>query len=169
MAGVGVRLFDERGDLLKSDRSEHDGSFELLHRPAKHCALEVIPDEETGLAMALIDNVPGDRDRNFIVELHPGVQVSGRVEFEGKGLKGLHVKVLPFREAGGHTDVHGGGFAVSGKDGKFHLNLTPGPKIVHIYNERYADVVAETTAEITVPEQAAPPDVVLALHRAEHK
>jgi hypothetical protein len=162
VSGANVRLYDEEGDVLKADRSESDGSFDLSHKPSGNkCLLEVIPREDSGLASALIEGVPGDKDRSFVVELHQGFSVSGRIEHAGKGLKGIVVKVSPALSHTEHTDVHGGGFAVTGRDGRFHMTLTPGNKHLEIYNEKYGDLSRRFESSFTVTAALSLPDVML--------
>jgi hypothetical protein len=168
--GVEVRLFDESGNSIKTDRSSAAGSFALEHKACGKCMLEVIPDEKSGLATALFDSVPGDKDRKFIVELHHGFTISGRVMNEGKPLKGIVVKALPADLEDVHAHIHGGGFAITNRDGQFHMTLTPGHKKLRMFNDRYNGVIAEHETEIAVEAPAALPDIIMAsLHQEDAK
>jgi len=166
-ANVEVRVLDENGDLLKSDNSDSEGKFSCEHKVCHKCMLEIVPADKTGLATALIENVVGDKNRSFIIELHHGFVVSGRVTAEGKGLKGVVVKVSPVEsEPAGH-DVHGGGFATTGRDGRFHMTLTPGEKKLQIYNTKYDDLEKRVTQHFTVTSELSLDDVVLPAAKQE--
>jgi hypothetical protein len=154
-----VRLLDEQGNLIKMASCYSDGSFSLVHKSCGKCALEVIPDERTGLATALIDNVSGDKNRNFVVELHRGFSVSGRVTSEGKALKGLGVKVSAVDAGDEH--VQGGGFAKTAREGRFRITLTPGAKQLVVLNQRYPDMAANLSIQFTVTADTELPDIVL--------
>jgi len=161
-ANVEVRLFDENGELLKSTDSDGEGQFVCEHRNCHKCMLEIIPGDKTGLATALLDNIAGDKNHSFLVELHHGFVVSGRVISEGKGLKGIVVKVSPSDTgASGHADVHGGGFATTGRDGRFHMTLTPGAKQLHIYNTKYDELTRQHRQHFTVTGELVLEDIVL--------
>jgi hypothetical protein len=155
VANAEVRILDEHGDILKSGNCDGDGTFSITHRSCEKCSLVVIPDERTGLATALIDDVAGDESRNFMITLHRGFSVSGRVTFEGKGLKGVPVKVSPVEAAQEH--VHGGGFAKTGRDGRFRMTLTPGKKMLLVLSDRYAG----HGVEFTVTSDMELPDFVI--------
>jgi hypothetical protein len=160
-ADVEVRVLDEYGNILKSDNSDDEGQFSCEHKVCHKCMLEIIPGEKTGLATALIENVAGDKSRSFMIELHHGFVVSGRITAEGKGLKGIIVKVSPVEsESTGH-DIHGGGFAITGRDGRFHMTLTPGEKKLHVYNTKYDDLAKGMTHRFTVTSEVSLSDVVL--------
>ena len=149
ITGCSVKVLDEQGDLLRIDKTGNDGSFSIEHKSCSKCMLQIVPSEDSGLATALLDNVPGDKNRNFIVELHHGFEISGRIEHSGKGLKGLIVKAVPI-QVGARGDIHGGGFAITGKDGHFMMTLTPGMKRVSITNSKYDDLVRHHEFEVNV-------------------
>ncbi|HEY9778470.1 MAG TPA: carboxypeptidase-like regulatory domain-containing protein [Planktothrix sp.] len=159
VAGAQVRLLDQDGSVIKSTNCFSDGSFSISHKACGKCSLEIVPDEKTGLATALIENVAGDKNRDFVVELHQGFQVAGRVSADGKGLRGLTVKVTAVESENQH--VHGGGYAKTSKDGRFHMTLTPGVKQLIVLNQRYPDMAADQSIQFTVTADVELPDIVL--------
>lgn len=163
-AGCFVKVLDEQGDLLRSDRTGVDGSFQIAHKLCAKCMLQVVPGEGTGLASVLLDNLPGEKNRNFIVELHRGFEVSGRVLSDGKGLKGLVVKVVP-EPVGTHGDIHGGGLTLTGKDGRFLMTLTPGLKKLQVCNNRYGNLVSRYEIEINIESPLALSDIALPMNQ----
>jgi hypothetical protein len=156
-----VKLFNERHELLLSMPVASDGTFSMKHRPCVVCTLQVVPDDKSSLASALIEKIPGDANRRFLVTLQSGFRVKGRVTGGGKGLKGLLVKVVAAGNDQKH--VHSGGEARTARDGTFEMTLTPGQKLLTVENERYANFVAsyeyklEVTADQEVTEIQLPP------------
>lgn len=148
--GATVKLLSESGDLIKDESTGPDGSFALEHKHTEKCILEVTPLGTSGMAMALFDGVPGDKDRSVVVELHKGFAVHGRVTHDGKGLKGLQVKAMPVKGEHEPSNIHGGGFALTDKQGQFTLTLTPGHKKVSIHNTRYTDLVSKYDMDVSV-------------------
>lgn len=136
-ANLPVVLHDNEELSLKGKTSE-DGEFEIGHESASSLTLEVQPPIRSGFASVRVENLPGRENRKVIVRLRPGFTVSGRVEHGGKGVKGVTVTVSAASRArstneSGQSDSHndknhGGGAAITGRDGTFVLNLTAGPK-----------------------------------------
>jgi hypothetical protein len=79
--------------------------------------------------------------------------VSGRVEHEGKGIKGVIVRFTPGTNVDGPQKSHGGGAATTAKDGTFNLNLTAGPKTLLILNTKYASLKKRIEKEIVVEDE----------------
>lgn len=161
IAKAEVKLVSEKGEIIKTVDSGMDGMFELEHKPTKKCTLEVIPEGGSGLASALIEAVPGEANRSVIVELHKGVEVKGRISRDGRGLKGLIVKVSPVKAANESSSVHGGGYAITGRDGQYRFILTPGQKRLNIRNDRYSELMAQYATNITVRDSMELPEVSL--------
>jgi hypothetical protein len=135
IVGAQVKLLDEAGNTLVSTPSANDGSFSLKHSPCDFCTLQVIPDDKSTLASALLEHIPGNINRQFLFTLQQGFRVSGRITGSGKGLKGLLVKVIATEPELNH--IHSGGEAKTGRDGSFVMNLTPGSKKLTVQNNKY--------------------------------
>lgn len=135
---VSVRLWLEDLGLSSSQLSDANGYFEIEHKLCKSCTLEVVPNQNKGLASALIERIPGDSTRKIIVELKNGFLVCGRVIHDGKGLNGIALRVFASgHDNASHSQVHGGGTALTKKDGSYSLILTPGPKTLVAVNNHY--------------------------------
>lgn len=156
-----VKLFNEKHEILLQTPVSSDGSFSMKHRPCAVCSLQVIPDDKSNLASALIEKIPGDASRKFLVTLQNGFRVRGRITGAGKGLKGLIVTVVASGDEQKH--VHTGGEARTARDGTFVMNLTPGPKLLTVQNDKYANFVASyehplnVTADQEITEIKLPP------------
>lgn len=147
-------------DAEHTTRTDKQGHFALSNEFAGNCVLEVCPSTKSGLSRAVIDQVPGKTTRQFVVHLKHGFRLSGRVTFGGRGVKGMTLKVVP-SEAGSADAVHGGGWTATGSDGRFHLVLTPGAKMLVVVNERYSGLVKELRQPINVTGDTQLPDIVL--------
>ncbi|MFX7701362.1 hypothetical protein ABTJ88_19135, partial [Acinetobacter baumannii] len=90
------------------------------HKVCETCTLQVVPDGKSSFASALIENIPGSINRKFQVTLQPGFKVTGRITGDGKGLKGLIVKVIGSSESA--AKVHSGGEAKTSRNGSFEMN-----------------------------------------------
>jgi hypothetical protein len=162
VTGIAVKLWIEDSGLRRSQTSDSNGHFQIEHKPCKSCCLEVVPPKSTGLASALIERIPGTTSRKIIVELKQGFTVHGRVVNNGKGLKGLAVKVSEIPEEGGSNRyIHGGGTAMTNRDGLYSIILTPGPKLFVVLNNRYRQLAPRTDAKFTVTQDMTLQDVVL--------
>jgi hypothetical protein len=137
LAGVPVLLWESDGDLSMESKSNGTGEFKFDHKPCGDLCLEVSPEHRLKLASALIENLPGGETRKMIVELKGGYLVTGRVTHQGKGLKGLIVRVKPLGVTDKRTKVHGGGADETGRGGAFNLILTGGEKKLVILNDKY--------------------------------
>lgn len=149
LAGVSVLLWDEEGDLSLSSRTDNEGEFSFEHKPCGPLTLEVLPPLKAGYASVLLESLPGKVSRKLIVKLRPGFVVSGRVEHQGKGLKGVIVRVSPGTKEGPDS-AHGGGAATTAKDGSFSLILTAGQKKLTILNTRYQALTRSIEKEFVV-------------------
>ncbi len=158
-----VKLLNEKGDTILSTDSANDGSFSLKHGPCVLCTLQVVPDDKSALASALIENIPGDANRRFLVTLQHGFKVKGKITGNGKGLKGLIVKVVAAGDDPKH--VHSGGEARTARDGTFVMNLTPGPKLLTIDNQKYLNFVSKYEHELHVVEDQQLSDINLPIAR----
>lgn len=159
IANAQVKLLDENGDLLLSTQSSGDGSFALKHRPCVSCALQVVPDDKTSLASALIGRIPGDANRRILVTLQKGFRISGRITGDGKGLKGLLVKVVGPGDSS--KRVYSGGECKTARDGSFAMRLTVGPKTLSVRNEKYMKFASKYDHEFDVSSDQTLPDINL--------
>ncbi len=139
VGGVTVLLWEKDGDLSLEKKTNGDGEFKFEHNPCGDLCLEVTPDHHMKMASALIESLPGGETRKMIVELKKGFLVTGRVTHEGKGLKGLIVRVTPVGAIDKRSKVHGGGADETGRGGTFNLILTGGQKKLVVLNDKYPE------------------------------
>jgi hypothetical protein len=156
-----ARILDEKGEILQSVETNAKGAFQLRHKYCISCNLEVVPDEKTGLASALVENIPGNVTRTFLLCLQQGFRVGGRVVSDGRGLKGLEVRVIAQESDQDSRRVHAGGFAKTGRDGTFQMSLTPGAKKLSIFNTKYTNLVSKYEQEFIVTADDELPDIKL--------
>jgi hypothetical protein len=150
VGGVTVLLWEKDGDLTMEKKSNGAGEFSFEHKPCGDLCLEVTPEHHMKMASALIENLPGGETRKMIVELKKGFLVTGRATHDGKGLKGLIVRVTPVGNIDKRTKVHGGGAAETGRGGAFDLILTGGQKKLAIFNDKYPEYARHTEKIFTV-------------------
>src|SRR5438128_2075901 len=67
------------GKTVLTAHTDGLGRFDIWRWPSARCTVQVVPPEKTGLAQALLTNVPAEEDRHFIVVVHKGYHVRGRV------------------------------------------------------------------------------------------
>lgn len=160
--GAKIVVHDEDHDEYHSGKSNVKGEFEVEHMPCKNMAFDVLPPEKLALSPAHYGHVTGELSKHFIVQLHQGFRVTGRILSGGQGLKGIDIK-FNAHESAGHSDtIHGGGYTTTKGDGSFSLLLTPGKKVMEIRNDRYAKLSpiyqheVTITGETTLPEMSLP-------------
>jgi hypothetical protein len=161
VAAAQARILDEKGEVLQSVETDAKGSFQLKHKYCVSCNLEVVPDGKTGLASALVENIPGNVTRTFLLCLQQGFRVVGRVVSEERGLKGLEVRVIAQESDEDARRVHAGGFAKTSRDGTFQMTLTPGAKKLSVFNTKYTDLVSKYEQEFIVTADDKLPDIKL--------
>lgn len=161
LAGAQVILRDQDGRQLSVQTTDERGEFECKHEPCHSCTLQILPDLESRFACAIIDSVPGDLNRNFIVQLQHGFLVSGRVVHQNKGFKGVNIKVLAAAESAAPHKVHEGGWARTGRNGEFGVVLTPGRKKLLLLNEKYKELGERYQKEFDVTSEMQLPDITL--------
>jgi hypothetical protein len=106
------------------------GRYAAQHVPGARCLLQVVPPEKSGLAQAILPDVPADEGRHVLVKVHKGFVVHGRTLFDGKPVRGALIRVLS-----DDTDtIHGGGETTTDWHGGFSLVVTPGNKIIEVSN-----------------------------------
>jgi hypothetical protein len=161
MSGVPVLLLDENGVQLSNGATNGGGRFSFKHTLCHRCTLEIRPDQHTHYACALIENIPGDANRNFLLFLQRGFNISGRVIGNGKGLKGLALKATSLDTNAEGTKVHDGGIARTGRDGTFSMILTPGHKKIEVRNDKLPEFARAAEANVDVTGDAQVADIVL--------
>jgi hypothetical protein len=126
-----------------------------------------MPPDNSELTEALLSNMSVVESKHFIVRLKRGFLVSGRiVDREGKGLKGIKVKVEPQVAGIAEDDVHGCGEAVTTRGGFFKLALTPGKKMFEMSNFIYPELVGSANKNIVVIGDEKLADIILSdVHR----
>ena len=159
--GVQVLLLDQSGSQLASGVTNGRGDFSFKHALCRRCTLEIIPAQDTHYACALIENIPGDASRNFLLSLQRGFTISGKVVAENRGLKGLAIKVVSLDSSADGKKVHDGGIARTARNGMFSMILTPGHKKLEVLNDRYKEFVRTFEVNVDVTADAQIADIVL--------
>lgn len=162
--GAKIVVHDEEHNEYKSGRSDSNGEFEVEHTLCNNLSFEVTPPPKLGLAPAHYQHVTGGLSKHFIVKLHPGFKISGRITAAGRGLKGLPIRFVGL-EAGSTSTVHGGASTVSRADGRFSVLLTPGKKRLEISNDEYSDLAPIYHHEITITGDTVIPDMILPVQK----
>lgn len=163
VASIPVYLWEEKGPLSLAAKTGPDGKFDFEHPVCGALTLEILPPVKTSYACAVVDEVPGDQNHKLIVEMHLGHLISGRVAHEGKGIKGVVVRIRPIEldKHGSQIDytsleravrIHGGGTTTTAKDGAFTLVITPGLKQLTVINNKYAKFEKKVEHSLTVRE-----------------
>lgn len=162
VVGAQVRLLDEHGETLITDNTDESGSFSLKHKLCERCDLEVIPAEKSSLSSALLENIPGNANRTFLLTLKKGFRITGRVISQKHGLKGIEVRITGAPEsASADRHAHVGGIALTTHDGEWKMTLTPGAKMLTIINNKYTNLVSRYEREFTVTADAHLPEIDL--------
>jgi hypothetical protein len=163
VVGAKIVVFDDEATWSVSDISDKDGKFSIPHEHCTSCFVEITPRKKGELAAALIEEVNGKANRRFLIQLHHGFSVRGSVVgADGKPLKDIVVKIS---SADANEDssakIHGGGAAVTAKDGNYQLCLTPGKKKLTIINEKYPALVKHLVQKFQVTSDGALENIVL--------
>ncbi len=169
VGGVKIVVHDEDKQEDSSGKSDGKGNFEVEHEPCNTLSFDVIPNPRSGYSRAHYAHVSGEQSKHFIVQLHKGFKVSGRVMAEGSGVKGLEVRFVGRDEGGTSHVVHGGGVATTDGDGDYEVLLTPGKKIMQIKNDVYSNLAPVYHHEITITGDTKIPDITLPLIKNHHK
>ncbi len=163
VTGAKVVVFDDEATWSVSDTTDGDGKFSVRHDPCQSCFVEITPRKKGELAAALIEEVNGKTNHRFLIQLHHGFSVRGSVVSpEGKPLKDVVVKISSAdKDEDSSAKIHGGGAAVTAKDGKYQLCLTPGHKKLTIINEKYPALVKHLVQKFQVTSDGALENIVL--------
>lgn len=148
LAHIKVVLRDDDTGETQQKTTDSAGHFEFVDPQCSACSLLIAPPAKSGLSMALLESIPGNKPRTVAVQLQRGFAVSGRVSHKGKPLKGILVKVSA-QEAGART-VHGGGLALTNAKGIYTLALTPGDKLLTIQNNRHVGASSDYQQRFSV-------------------
>lgn len=170
VSGAKVVVFDDEATWSVSDTTDANGKFSVKHIPCKTCFVEITPRKKGALAAALIDDVSGKVDRRFLIQLHHGFSVRGSVTgADGKPLKDIVVKISS-ADTGEDSSarIHGGGAAVTARDGNYELCLTPGHKRLTIINEKYPALVKHLVQKFQVTSDGALENIVLPKKHSLH-
>lgn len=164
VGGAKIIVHDEDKAEDSSGKSDGKGNFAVEHEPCNSLSFDVVPNPKSGYSRAHYAHVSGEQSKHFIVQLHKGFKVSGRILAEGGGVKGLEVKFIGKDEGVGTSHVvHGGGVATTDGDGEYELLLTPGKKLVQIKNELYSNLSPVYQHEVTITSDTKLPDMTLPL------
>ncbi len=164
VGGAKIVIHDEDTRHDTSGRADGEGDFEIKHDPCTTMSFDVIPSEKSGLTVSHYANVAGESTKHFIVQLHKGFKVTGRVLAGNQGIKGLDIIIIGQDEANGKKGtVHGGGSTKTKAKGEYALVLTPGKKTVQIKNELYANLSPLYQHEFTITGDTRLPDMTLPL------
>ncbi len=163
VSGAKVVVFDDEATWSASDVSDSDGKFSIKHDLCKSCFVEITPRQKGELAAALIEEVHGNANRRFLIQLHRGFAVRGCVvSKDGKPLKDIVVKISSAEASEDSSErIHGGGAAVTAKNGNYELCLTPGHKRLTIINEKYPTLVKHFVQKFQVTSDGALENIVL--------
>lgn len=159
--GAKIVVHDEDHDEYHTGKSNDKGEFEVEHTPCKALAFDVLPPVKLALSPAHYGNVKGELSKHFIVQLHQGFKVSGRITSEGQALKGIDIKFNAHESAGRSDTIHGGGYTTTKGDGTFSLLLAPGKKVIEIRNDRYPKLSPLYQHEVTISGETALPEISL--------
>lgn len=159
MPGVQVILLNQTGVQLSSGVTGERGGFSFKHTLCRRCTLQVLPNLDTHYACAVIENIPGDTNRNFLLSLQRGFTVTGRVVSGKKGLKGIGLRAISMDPNTDGKKVYDGGLAITGRNGTFTMILTPGHKKIEITNSHFSELEGTTEMTIDVIGDAQLPDI----------
>ena len=161
---IRVCLRDDASSAARCSKTDKQGRFVLVNDFQGACSLAVTPGIKSGLSRAMIERVPGHETRQFVVQLRHGFNISGRIVYEGRGVKGMIVKVVP-ADAGTENDssVHGGALTTTAGDGSFRVVLTPGEKYLVVINEKYSGLVPQLKQKVDITGDTRVPDIPLPL------
>lgn len=159
MPGVQVILLNQTGVQLSSGVTGERGGFSFKHTLCRRCTLQVLPNLDTHYACAVIENIPGDTNRNFLLSLQRGFTITGRVVSGKKGLKGVGLRAISIDTNADGKKVYDGGLAITGRNGTFTMILTPGHKKIEITNSHFDELEGTTETEIDVTGDAQLPDI----------
>jgi hypothetical protein len=159
--GAQVFLIDHDQRVKLSDKTDENGMFEIPHERVEFDSLQIIPPVSMHLAEAILKDMPASEGRHVVVNLKPGVLVSGRIVAAGHPLKGVTVRAI----AKSSDSVHDSAEAVTDKKGQYELLLTPGDKIFEISDIRDNAVVGLHRQHEFIRAGGALPDIEVPANR----
>lgn len=140
-----------------SGQSDGKGNFKIEFPSCHFISFDVNPPKKSGLARARFQHLSGDATKHFMVRLHHGFEVRGRVIAGNSALKGLTIHVSDPHG----RDVHAGGTATTGGGGEFTLMLTPGEKVLEVVNHKFSDLPGSIHQRISISADTTLPDIVI--------
>lgn len=126
--GALVVLSDRETGLKLQAKTNKNGLFKIDHERTDFESLQVIPPQGSGLAQAILSEIPADEARHMLVSLKPGVQITGKIVSGQRPLKNVTVRVISKTK----DVVHDGGETRTNGKGEFVLTITPGDKIIEV-------------------------------------
>jgi hypothetical protein len=134
------------------------GHYEAMHPPERHCSIQVIPRANSGMAQAILKDVPAEEGRHMVISVHPGFLIHGRVMSGDKPLRNVRVRAV----AQEGDALHDGGEATTDGHGRYEMVLTAGNKVLEVTRghdragsalvQHECNVTADgALADITVP------------------
>lgn len=159
-----IIIEDDRNLEKYSGLSDGEGYFKVKYDACDSLSFCVVPPPKSSLCRAEFRHVNGETAKHFIVRLHRGFKVSGRITYKGSGLKDLDIDFYGSEKDSVTDNVHGGGHTTTHTNGEFALLLTPGKKTIQITNNVYSNVPASfkqsyvitrdcRLAEIAIPDR----------------
>jgi hypothetical protein len=150
-----VILTDRDHRTTQKTRTDGHGHFMFSHLPSGGETLQVIPAVKSGLAQAVLTDVPGDEGRHVLISVRKGFLVKGRVVSGDQALKNVTVRVITHDG----DNVHGGGEDVTDGKGAFALVLTPGQKTVEVTDITNPQLVGSYKQKYNVTADGTMPDL----------
>jgi hypothetical protein len=161
VANASIYLVDRLNQLKLDARTNAAGHFEIKHERVPFQALQIVPPPGSGLAQAILKDIPAHEGRHVYVKLKPGVTVTGRVLAGGRPLKGATVRAL----AKVGDTVHDTAEAVTDRKGLYSLSCTPGEKIIEVSDVHDSTIVGVHKERHKVLDSCALPDISVPANR----
>ncbi len=159
MPGVQVILLNQTGVQIATGMTGERGGFSFKHTLCRRCTLQILPNMDTHYACAVIEDIPGDTNRNFLLSLQRGFTITGKVVSGKKGLKGIGLRAVSLDTNAEGKKVYDGGLAITGRNGIFTMILTPGHKKIEITNSHFSELEGTTETMIDVIGDAQLPEI----------
>jgi uncharacterized GH25 family protein len=159
--GAQVYLVDHENRLRLSGKSDAEGHFHIKHDRVDFDSLQIVPPAARKLAQATLKDIPASEGRHVVVNLKPGVHVTGRVLAADKPLKGATVRAMSKLA----DSIHDAAEAVTNKKGEYDLYLTPGEKMFEVTDVDDHSVVGIHREREMIRTDAVLPDIKVPANR----
>jgi hypothetical protein len=162
-----VIMRDRDSDSEVHASTDIRGHYEAMHPPERRCLVQVIPPAKSGMAQAILNDVPADEGRHMVISVHKGFLIRGRVMSGDKPLKDVRVRAFPHEG----DSSHDGGEATTDSHGNYQMVLTPGTKVLEVtrsHDRKGLGIVQHeynVTADGAVPDIAVPTNVLSGLSK----